>query len=205
MRDSEKLHGPIIMLILLTMESLLAYFRKYNKLSEEAEKAILGISKNVTVKKNDDLQSIDHTCRTIYFLKKGVARIYYFKDHLDITESFSFENSIVIRYESLFTGKPSNKGIQVLEDSEFIAINSTELFKLYNRHNEIERLFRIIFEEALVETVNRVESIQFHSAEERYNALIKEAPDVLKRVPLKYIASYLGITPVSLSRIRAQK
>ena len=112
---------------------------------------------------------------------------------------------MVVRFESLFTGRPSKKAIQVLEDSELIAINSTELFKLYDKHHDIESLFRKIFEAALVDTVNRVESIQFHTAEERYNYLIKEAPDVLKRVPLKYIASYLGITPVSLSRIRGQK
>jgi CRP-like cAMP-binding protein len=111
----------------------------------------------------------------------------------------------VVRYESLFSGRPSKKAIQVLEDSEVIAINVGALSRLYDSFPEIERLFRKIFEAALVETVNRVESIQFHSAEERYSALVKEAPDVLKRVPLKYIASYLGITPVSLSRIRAQK
>lgn len=187
------------------MNTLFKFFRSYNPLSKEAEKSISVISKPVFIKKNTNLQSIDHTCKTIYFLKKGVARIYYFKADIDITESFSFENSIVVRYESLFTGRPSKKAIQVLEDSEFIAINSPELFKLYNKHPDIERLFRKLFEEALVEQINRTESLQFHTAEERYKALIKEAPDVLKRVPLKYIASYLGITPVSLSRIRGQK
>lgn len=190
---------------LIQMKPLIGYFNKINPLSKQAEGAILSISKLIEVKKNNDLQPIGHTCKTIYFLKRGVARIYYFKEHIDITESFSFENSIVVRYESLFTGKPSKKAIQVLEDSEVIAINANELFKLYDQFPDIERLFRKIFENALVDTVNRVESIQFHSAEERYNALIKEAPDVLKRVPLKFIASYLGITPVSLSRIRGQK
>lgn len=187
------------------MNNLITYLKRTSPLSKQAEAAIISISKLLEVKKNTDLQPISHTCKTIYFLKKGVARIYYFKEHIDITESFSFENNIVVRYESLFTGKPSKKAIQVLEDAEVIAINANELFKLYDQFPDIERLFRKIFENALVDTVNRVESIQFHSAEERYNALIKEAPDVLKRVPLKYIASYLGITPVSLSRIRGQK
>ena len=187
------------------LTSLFKYLKKYHTLSKEAEKAIAENSKIVSIKKNDNLQSIGHTCKTIYFLKKGVARIYYFKEDIDITESFSFENNMVVRFESLFTGRPSKKAIQVLEDSALIAINSTELFKLYDKHHDIESLFRKIFEAALVDTVNRVESIQFHTAEERYNSLIKEAPDVLKRVPLKYIASYLGITPVSLSRIRGQK
>jgi CRP-like cAMP-binding protein len=187
------------------MTSLFQYLRKFNPLSKEAEQAIAEISSIVTIKKNKDLQPIGHTCKTIYFIKKGVARIYYFKDGIDITESFFFENSIIARVESLFTGKPSRKAIQILEDAEIIAINATQLFKLYDAFPEIERLFRKIFEAAYVETVNRIEGIQFHSAEERYNALLNEAPSVLMRVPLKYIASFLGITQVSLSRIRGHR
>ncbi len=159
----------------------------------------------MNIKKLGNLQSIGHTCKTIYFINKGVARIYYYKDGTDITESFSFENNIIARVESLFTGTPSKKAIQVLEDTEMVAINSNKLFKLYDTFPEIERLFRKIFEAGYIETVHRIEGIQFHTAEERYAVLIKEAPDVLKRIPLKYIASYLGITQVSLSRIRAGK
>ena len=187
------------------MTSLFKFFKKYSPLSKEAEMAIAEVSKIVSIKKNSELQAIGHTCKTIYFLKKGVARIYYFKEDIDITESFSLENNIVVRFESLFTSRPSRKAIQVLEDSDLIAINSNELFKLFDHYPDIERLFRKIFEAALVDTVIRVESIQFHTAEERYKSLIKESPDVLKRVPLKFIASYLGITPVSLSRIRGIK
>lgn len=187
------------------MTSLFKYFKKFNTLSKEAENAIAEISKVVLVKKNTDLQPIGHTCKTIYFINKGVARIYYFKDGVDITESFAFENNIIARVESLFTGKPSRKAIQILEDAEIVAINSTLLFKLYDKYPEIERLFRLIFESAYVGTVDRIEGLQFHAADERYKALIKEAPDVIKRIPLKYIASYLGITQVSLSRIRGIK
>jgi CRP-like cAMP-binding protein len=187
------------------MSPLLQYFNKFNALSMEAENAIGEISNIVNIAKNKDLQPIGHTCKTIYFINRGLARIYYLKDGSDITESFSFENNIVARVESLFTGKPSRKAIQVLEDAEIVAINATQLFKLYDKFPEIERLFRKIFEAAYVDTVNRIEGIQFHSAEERYKALLKEAPNVLMRVPLKYVASYLGITQVSLSRIRGMK
>ena len=186
------------------MTSLFQYFKKFSPLSKEAENAIIEICSIVTIKKNKDLQPMGHTCKTIYFIKKGVARIYYFKDGIDITERFFFENSIIARVESLFTGKPSRKAIQILDDAEIIAINSTQLFKLYDTFPEIERLFRKIFEAAYVDTVNRIEGMQFHSAEERYNALLTEAPNVLIRVPLKHVASYLGITQVSLSRIRGQ-
>jgi CRP-like cAMP-binding protein len=187
------------------MLELFQYFKNFNPLSKEAEQAIAGISKIISIKKNKDLQPIGHTCKTIYFINKGVARIYYLKDGLDITEGFYFENNIIARVESLFTGKPSRKAIQILEDAEIVAIDANALFKLYDRFSEIERLFRKIFEAGYVDTLNRIEGIQFHTAEERYKALLNEANDVLKKVPLKYVASYLGITQVSLSRIRAQR
>ena len=187
------------------MTLLFKYFKKFNPLSKEAENAISEISSIVSIKKNKDLQPIGHSCKTIYFINKGIARIYYFKDGIDITESFSFESNIIARVESLFTGKPSRKAIQILEDAEVVAINSGQLFKLYDTFPEIERLFRKIFEAAYVDTVNRIEGIQFHSAEERYKALINQAPNILQRVPLKHVASYLGITQVSLSRIRGHR
>lgn len=187
------------------MEALFQYFRKFNPLSKNAEEAIVEICNILSMQKNKDLQPIGHTCKTIYFINSGVARIYYFKDGIDITESFSFENNIIARVESLFTGRPSRKAIQVLEDTEVVAINANKLFKLYDTFPEIERLFRKIFESAYVDTVNRIEGIQFHSAEERYHSLLTEAPNVLMRVPLKYVASYLGITQVSLSRIRGHR
>ena len=79
------------------MEQLFAYFRKFNSLSKESEEAIAEISSSITIKKNKDLQSIGHTCKTIYFIKKGVARIYYLHNGIDITENFFFENNIIAR------------------------------------------------------------------------------------------------------------
>ena len=187
------------------MQQLIKYFNQFNSITPDAAAAIAGISTIIALKKNQELQPIGHTCKTIYFINKGLARIYYYKDGIDITESFAFENNIIARVESLFTGQPSRKAIQVLEDAEIVAINAGLLFKLYNRFPEIERLFRKIFEAGYVETVNRIEGIQFHTAEERYRALLTEAPNILMRVPLKYVASYLCITQVSLSRIRSQR
>lgn len=186
------------------LRQLLQYFGNFNSLSGLAVEAINPICSSLNLEKGKDLQPIGHTCKTIYFLNSGIARIYYYKEEIDITESFSFENSILVRVESLFTGRPSKKAIQVLEDAEIVAIDAVRLFKLYDRFPEIERLFRKIFEASHVELINRIESIQFHTAEERYKTLLQERPDIIQRVPLKYIASYLGITQTSLSRIRAQ-
>jgi CRP-like cAMP-binding protein len=109
---------------------------------------------------------------------------------------------MIARVESLFTGKPTKKAIQLLQDAEIISINAKKLFNLYDKYPLVERLFRKIFEAGYVETIHRMESIQFHSAEQRYKDLLLKT-DIVKRIPLKYIASYLGITQVSLSRIRA--
>ncbi|NNF83287.1 MAG: Crp/Fnr family transcriptional regulator [Flavobacteriaceae bacterium] len=158
----------------------------------------------MTVKKGEDLQMIGSVCRNIYFVKSGLLRIHYIKNGNSITESFEFENSIVARSDSLFDAKPSQKGIQAIEDTELVAIYSTKLFQLYDLDPDIERLFRIIFERAYVKTVERIESLQFHSAEERYTNLLEHSQPIIKRIPLNYIASYLGITPVSLSRIRSK-
>lgn len=186
------------------MIALFRYFEAFqHNLSDEAKASLQAVCTAHVVQKNRDLQPIGHTCRTIYFIQKGLARVYYFKGDTDVTESFSSENQIVARVESLFSGKPSRKGIQMLEDSDIIAINAAQLFRLYDTFPEIERLFRKIFEAAYVETVQRIESLQFHTAEERYRDLLNASPNILQRAPLKYIASYLGITPVSLSRIRA--
>lgn len=184
------------------MEALSNYFLHFHSLSKEAGNAIEAITTNLHYKKNEILQPFGYTCKTIYFLKSGAARIYYLKDGIDITEHFAFEGSIIARVESLFTGRPSQKAIQVMEDAEIIAIDATQLFKLYDAHPEIERLFRLIFESAHVETIRRMESLQFHTAQERYLALLRET-DIIQKIPLKHIASYLGITQVSLSRIRA--
>ena len=187
------------------MQQLFNYIKTIHPISKEAEEALAEICTENSFKKNTDVQPIGHTFQTIYFIKKGALRIYYYKNETDITESFEFENDIVARAESLFSGRPSKKAIQAIEDTDLIAINSTQLFKLYDLYPQLERLFRKIFEEAYVKTVNRLESLQFHAAEERYQNLMKDHADILQRVPLKYIASYLGITQVSLSRIRAGK
>ena len=187
------------------LKELFSQINKIQNLGESSIAELNSISREEIFKKGQIIQPIGHTCKTIYFVKKGAVRIYYFKDDIDITESFEFENAFVARAESLFSGKPSRKAIEAIEDTTLIAIDSNKLFKLFDTHPDLERLFRKIIESSYVNTVNRLESLQFHTAEERYQQMMDEHPEILKRVPLKLIASYLGITPVSLSRIRASR
>ena len=152
--------------------------------------------------KNEIIQDIGSKCKNIYFVKEGCARIFYFKDGHDITEHFAFENELIVRAESLFTGKSTSKGIQAIDQTTIISIDSEALFKSYDTHQDLERLFRILFEREYVNTVKRIESLQFKSAKERYLELL-QTTDYVQKIPLKYLATYLGITQVSLSRIRA--
>ncbi len=179
------------------------FLNRFHYLNAEERERIAAITSVLNLPKNHILQNIGYTCKTIYFMQSGVARIFYYKEDIDVTEQFALENQIIVRVESLFTGNPSRKGIQIIEDANILAIDAPALFALYDAYQGIERCFRKVFEAAHLDTVLRLESLQFHSAEERYEQLIRQTPDLIKRVPLKYIASYLGITQTSLSRIRA--
>ena len=110
---------------------------------------------------------------------------------------------MIIRAESLFTAQKTNKGIQSITASEVLVIPAEGLFQLYARFPEIESMFRRVFEKEWVNTIKRLESFQMKTATERYLDLMMET-DILSIIPLKMVASYLGITPVSLSRIRAE-
>lgn len=184
---------------------LMNFLHSVHKISEEEEKLLSGLCTLQSLHKNQELQPIGHTCKTIYFVNKGMLRICYLKNGVDITESFEPENSIVARAESLFAGIPSKKAICAVEDTEVVAINVPKLFALFDAHPNLERLFRKVFEQQHVRTIHRLESLQFNTPEERYQQLLDEQPNILLRAPLKHIATYLGITQVSLSRIRARK
>lgn len=151
------------------------------------------------------LQHNNSSCRTIYWVKDGAARIYYFKDGRDVTEYFALEGDLIIRAESLFTGEATPKGIEIVLPSTIISIPAKELFQLFDENHEIERFFNTLIRKSYIETIKRLESLQFQSAQERYEDLLENSPQVVRQLPLKHVASYLGITQVSLSRIRAKR
>lgn len=177
-------------------------FDSVYRLPPTEKKALQELIRLERYEKEEIVQQIHNTCRTLYFIEKGSARIFYYKDGQDITEHFSFSGDLIVRAESLFTGQPSPKGIQTLVPSRISAISAVDLFSLYDRFHKIERLFRLIFEREYVASIRRVESLQLKTATERYEDLLNQA-NTIQYIPLKHIATYLGITPVSLSRIRA--
>lgn len=188
-----------------SLSALLGFFKKLQPLNPQAETDLMQLCLVKNFSKSEEIQSIGATCKTIYFMVSGVGRIYYLKDGVEVTEYFAFSNDLIVRAESLFTKTPSKKAIQALEESIVVAIPAEPLFGLFDRHPDLERLFRLLVQNAYVETLRRLENIQFLTAEERYQKLLEEKPELIQKIPLKHVASFLGITQVSLSRIRGQK
>lgn len=149
------------------------------------------------------LQEPHSRCRTLYFLQTGAARIHYSKDHRDVTEYFALAPAMIIRAESLFTRSVTPKGIEVLLPSQVVSLPAEPFFDLASRHLDLERLFHLLIRRSYLESLERLEQLHFQSATERYALLLASAPEVVLKLPLKHVASYLGIAQVSLSRIRA--
>jgi len=141
-------------------------------------------------------------CSHIYFLEKGCLRGYYNLDGKEISHWFAFENSFVTSFFSFITRKPCIENLQTIEDCILWAISYEDLQKLYDKHPDIERMGRIMNERYYVMLEERFVSNHFKEAKERYENLVTNAPHILQRVPLGYIASYLGMTQETLSRIR---
>ena len=117
---------------------------------------------------------------------------------------FSFENDFVTSFHSFITLEPSVENIQLLEGSILWSISKEQLTQLFNRYHEIERLVRIAYEKYYIRLEERYVNAQFKTAKELYENLLRQTPYILERVPLGYIASYLGISQETLSRIRSK-
>jgi len=141
-------------------------------------------------------------CKYSFFINKGCLRYYYNIEGRENTGQFFFENSWYTDYESYLSGKPSNQNIETLEKSELILLAKSDLQQLFIDIPKFEKFGRIMAENAFLGLRNRNEMLTNQTAEERYLNLIKERPKVFEKVPQHYIASYLGIKPPSLSRIR---
>lgn len=153
--------------------------------------------------RNTVLLEIGHRAKSMFYLKSGLARAYYFLDEKEVTDYFAIDGQFIGAVPSLFTGLPSKKAIHLIEDSEVYHFSSSDFDALCDRFHDLEHIARRITGFALVEEQERIESLRFHSMKERYELLEKKYPGITNRCPLQFIASYLGTTQVSISRIRA--
>lgn len=153
-------------------------------------------------KKKELILEEGQVCKYSYFINHGCLRYFYNLDGQENTAQFFFENGWYADYGSFLTGKPSKQNIDTLEKSQLLLLSSTDLQNLYREIPKFERFGRLMAENAFLGIRQRSEMLENLSAEKRYLQLIKERPKVFERIPQHYVASYLGIQPPSLSRIR---
>ncbi|RYD76225.1 MAG: Crp/Fnr family transcriptional regulator, partial [Sphingobacteriales bacterium] len=131
------------------------------------------------------------------------VRGYYIIDGKDQTQWFGFEHDFVLSFRSYITRSASRESIEVLEDDAVIwSIAKDELDALLQQYPELEKLVRLIYEHYYIKLDDRYSNAHFKTAAERYEDLLQNSPHILQRMPLGYIASYLGISAETLSRIR---
>lgn len=173
-------------------------------LPEASKNALKKYVTEVSHPKGFCLMEADKVIPYIYFIRKGIVRAYSSTETNDITFWFGSEGETVVSMKSYVEDKPGYESIELLEDCDLYVLETQSLRKLFNEDIHIANWGRKFAEKELVRTEELFISRQFKTALERYTDLMHQKPDLLKRVQLGYIASYLGITQVSLSRIRAE-
>lgn len=186
------------------MEQLLNHIKEYAPLSEEATDTLHNCFEQVVLSKNEYLLTEGKICRHLYFLQQGALRGFYHLDGKEITHWFGFEKDFVTSFHSFITQEPAVENIQLLEGSILWSISKETLTGLFNQYHEIERLVRIAYEKYYIRLEERYVNAQFKTASERYETLLLQTPHIIERVPLGHIASYLGISQETLSRIRSR-
>lgn len=155
------------------------------------------------VGKKDHFLQEGQLCKQIGFIVSGYVRLYYMKDDEEITKDFNFENMFCGSYASFSMQQPSLFNIVAMEDLELITFGRDHLYRMAEKYVSIERLLRKNMEFMFIRKELREASFLLDDAQERYRKLLKDEPDMIQRVPLKYLASYLGISAETLSRVRA--
>jgi CRP-like cAMP-binding protein len=187
--------APIFTQILKSIQSVV-------KLNETEIASLINILEIKKLKKKEFLLQEGKVCDRISFINSGIVRLYYNVDGLENTVQFFFPNSWYTDYASFLTGQPSMENIQSLEPTEVLQIRKKDLYEHYDRFHAFERVGRIFAEQAFL-SVNRLnQMLTNEEPQERYLNLIKQRPELIEKIPQHYIASYLGIKPESLSRIR---
>ena len=178
------------------------YLLKYVNFSYTEIMALEDITEIRHLKKNDIFIDENQIAHEIAFTSNGYLRVYYNHDGDEITRDITPLHSFVTALPSYISQTPSFEIIKAITDSELIVIQKKNLEALYDTFPNWERFGRLIMEEMFVESQNRIYSFITEPAADRYMKLIKHHPDMIKEVPLKYLADFIGIKLQSLSRLR---
>jgi len=184
------------------MDLLIQTIRKYIPLSLEDEAVIRRLFHQKDYKKGDHLLAEGEICRHITFIETGLVRYYINKDGEERTNYFNKEGEFVCDYPSFLPHLPSIVNIQALEDCRVWTIGFDDMQRLYKEVRYGERFGRLGIEEVFVTVAAQMGSIYTDPPEMRYQKFLHNYPAIVQRIPQYFIASYVGVKPQSLSRIR---
>ncbi len=182
---------------------LKTFLLKYAEFSDAELEDITSSFKIKNVKRDDFLLTQGGVCKDLLFVQKGCLRLYYLKEDIEVSVWFSFEHSSAIDAHSFISEKSSNYFIQAIEDSQIFSLSKLELNKLQISQPKIQVMMKNFWEDVVLNLISRFTALQTDTAEKRYLDLLAK-PAYMKSIPLKYLASFIGVTPTSLSRIRKQ-
>lgn len=175
----------------------------FDHLTLDERMAIQNILVMRNVHKNEMVVSDGQICHYMVYVCKGLLRQYYYKNGREITEHFTCEGHIAYCIESIFRDRPSHLMMEALEESRLCLIPYRDLVKLSAQHQGIAEWLRHFLENNLILHQTKADSWRFESAQERYERFLREFPTVAARASVNHMASYLLMTPESLSRVRS--
>jgi len=177
--------------------------RKYSTMTHDELDILEDVLVPMKFHKGQSILSEGEVCKNIYYIEKGLVRQYYFKKDKEVTEHLAVEGNIIMCIESLFKEEPTKLQVEALEPVLIYALPKARLEEVALHNVNIQILYRKILEESLIQSQVHADLMRFETAQYRYEKMCKLAPQVTLRAPLVYIASYLQMTPETLSRIRA--
>jgi len=184
------------------MHSIKTYFEQLVDISDKDWLLFSSKLKRNSYKKKTTLLKLGAIENQLSFIEKGSLRLFIPKEENDVTFGFSFKNQFISAYDSFLTQTPCGYQIETLTETTLWSITHTDLQDIYKQTDIGNTIGRITAEQLFLIKSQREKSLLNETAEKRYLNLFTERPQLLKEIPLKYIASYIGVTPQALSRIR---
>jgi CRP-like cAMP-binding protein len=163
------------------------------------------ILKEKSFLKKEYLLKAGHVCRNIFFIEKGLVRCFHNSNDQEVCSWFMKEGDLMISVESFYTQRESFESIQALEDCKVYSVGYSDLQNLYKNYLEFNFIGRILTEKYYVLSEQRTNALRMQRASDRYRFISNNHPELVKRVHSKYIASYLGVSEETLSRIKSEK
>lgn len=177
--------------------------RRYSTMTHDELDVLESILVPIKYAKGEIALSEGEICKNLLYIDKGLMRQFYFKHGKEVTEHLAQDHTIVMCIESLFKEEPTKLQIEAIEPTVVYALPKADLERVAMHNVNIQILYRKILEESLIMSQVHADLVRFETAQDRYKKLCKLMPQVVLRAPLVYIASYLQMTPETLSRVRA--